>query len=501
MAERAPFRFVILGGGTAGWMAAALLVRAFGESAEIVVVESPEIGIVGVGEGSTPQLQAFFRTLGLAEEAWMPVANATYKTGISFIGWSDDPAFASYFHPFPSPIDTHTQPAYFLNGRARRAGFAVEARPDAYFLAAALARKKLAPLPAYYFPFEVAYGYHFDAHRIGAVLRAYAEERGARRIEAMVDSAALSERGDISALNFSGGGALPGDFFIDASGFRAVLIEGALRSSFVSFNNNLFNDSAVVAPTPANPQATPCETRAIAMRCGWRWDIPLTNRHGNGYVYSSRYCSHDEAEAEFRASLNLPDSVATRRLSMRVGRRAQHWAGNCLAVGLSQGFIEPLEATALHLVQSTLELFIGYFKADGMTPKRRDAFNAEVNERFEGIRDYIVCHYRMSRRSDTQYWRDAGAVPVSASLDGVLGAWFAGKDLREEVRAQGIERYYSAMSWQAMLAGYGCFPEAKRAPAQDETKVDMAVIGDFIARAALNFPDHRAVLDARGAAL
>jgi hypothetical protein len=234
------------------------------------------------------------------------------------------------------------------------------------------------------------------------------------------------------------------------------------------------------------------------MRCGWRWDIPLTNRHGNGYVYSSRYCSHDEAEAEFRAALGLPDSAPTRRLTMRVGRREKHWAKNCLAIGLSQGFIEPLEATALHLVQSTLELFIDHFAADGVTPKRRDAFNAEINARFEGVRDYIVCHYLMSRRTDTQYWRDAAAVRASASLEGVLGAWFAGKDLRDEVRAQGIERYYSAMSWQAMLAGYGRFPAAKRPPDSNETKVDMAVIRDFVARAALNFPDHRATLEARG---
>jgi tryptophan 6-halogenase len=497
------FRIVILGGGTAGWMAACLMAKRWASQGVLIsVVESPEIGIVGVGEGSTPQLRAFFRDLGVAEADWMPACNATYKNGISFHGWSKLPGYESYFHPFPSPIDAHTAPAFHFNSYGRRRGVDLVAAPDRFFLSAKLAERRLAPLPSRNFPFDIAYGYHFDAFLVGAFLRRHAEGRGVSHIEGRVSEIALDERGAVARLGLADGRSIEADFFVDSTGFRSLILQDRLGVPFHSFKENLFNDAAVVMPTPPDPSGLGSATRAIAMNAGWRWDIPLTNRSGNGYVYSSDFISADEAEREHRAALGLLDSgTAARHLKMKVGRVDRHWEKNCLAVGLSQGFIEPLEATALHLVQATVEGFIETFEKSGFDDAGRRAFNDRMNARFEGVRDYIVCHYQASLRDDTDYWRaNAANTKRSASLDAMLRCWRAGGDIREEVRRQDIAKYYSDMSWVCLLGGYGNYPQSLRPPAPEERRFDMAVIDDFVDRCALNFPDHRAVLSDRAAA-
>jgi 2-polyprenyl-6-methoxyphenol hydroxylase-like FAD-dependent oxidoreductase len=493
-----PFEIIVLGGGTAGWMAACLMAKRWaGRNVSITAIESSDIGIIGVGEGSTPQLKAFFTDLGLDERAWMPQCHATYKNGISFHGWSEAKDAPSYFHPFPSPIDAHTAPAFHYNSFMRRRGVDMAARPDRFFLSAKLAEKRLAPLAARNFPFELAYGYHFDAFLVGQLLRERAKALGVRHIDAKATRVLQREDGSLRALRLDGERELAADFFVDATGFRSLLLQETLGVPFHSYKENLFNDSAVVMPTPTDPTGLSSATRAIAMRHGWRWEIPLTNRSGNGYVYSSAFCSPDEAETELRTSLGLLDSdVAARHLKMKVGRVEQHWAKNCLAVGLSQGFIEPLEATALHLVQATVETFIDRFEAGGFTNRREAEANATINARFEGVRDYIVCHYKMNRRTDTDYWRqNAANRAISDSLASLLDCWRAGGDIREEVRRQNIARYYTDMSWVCMLGGYGHYPTALRAPTVDEARFDMAVIDDFVDRCALNFPEHRAVLE------
>jgi len=497
------FHIVIVGGGTAGWMAACLMAKRWrAQGAVVSVVESPDVGIIGVGEGSTPQLKAFFRDLGVAEQEWMPACNATYKNGISFHGWSRLPGYESYFHPFPSPIDAHTAPAFHFNSFVRRQGADLPATPDRFFLSAKLAEQRLAPLAARNFPFELAYGYHFDAFLVGAFLRRHAEGRGVRHIEGHVREIALDETGAVKGLDLADGRKIEADFFVDSTGFRSLILQERLGVPFRSYKENLFNDSAVVMPTPPDQAGLGSATRAIAMNAGWRWDIPLTNRSGNGYVYSSDFISADEAEREHRAALGLLESeTPARHLKMKVGRVERHWEKNCLAVGLSQGFIEPLEATALHLVQATVEGFIETFEKSGFDDGGRRAFNDRVNNRFEGVRDYIVCHYQASLRDDTDYWRANAANKIrSASLAAMMDCWRRGGDIREEVRRQGIAKYYTDMSWICLLGGYGNYPRSLRAPTQEERRFDMAVIDDFVARCALNFPDHRAALSERAAA-
>ncbi len=482
-----PATIAILGGGTAGWMAACLLARAWPRTA-ITVIESPDIGIVGVGEGSTPQLKALFDSLGIAEAEWMPATDATYKTGIAFHGWADDTP--AYFHPFAGQIDLHTQPAFTASAQARRLGADVPAHPDRFFLNARLAAAHKAPVAASNFPFRIGYGYHFDAHKVGHVLRAHALTRGVRHLARRVTHVEVTD-GQVARLDLDGGGTVTADLFVDASGFRSVIAQRALGVPFRSFANTLFADRAVVMPTPRGDRL-PVRTKATALTAGWAWDIPLTSRTGNGYVYSSRHLSPDAAETELRTHLGLLDAdVAARHLTMKVGRVATTWTANCLAIGLAQGFIEPLEATALHIVQATVEGFITAHDTD-----RRDAFNTAIARRYEGIRDYIVAHYRLNRRAG-DFWRENAANDdLSDDLKAIMSAWFTGRDIAAVVEGRDLAGYYAPMSWEVLLAGYDTFPDAARlrpaAPVADLAGIDALLDGCL-----LNFPDHGAALARR----
>lgn len=491
-------KIVILGGGTAGWMAANLLIARWGEwGVDITLVESPDIGIIGVGEGSTPQLKSFFDYIGVQEGEWMPACNATFKNGITFKGWSSKPGFEHYFHPFPTQPDDYSAPAFFYNSFVRRKGIDVCAHPNRFFLSAYLAKHKLGPKPNHNFPFDVGYGYHFDSGLVGQFLKNKAIARGVHYHQGRLVDANLDDHGDITGLQLESGEMLPGDLFIDSSGFSALLIQHKLKVPFVSFSNNLFNDSAVVMATPAE-QEPEAQTISTALSHGWMWSIPLTNRIGNGYVFSSSFCSPDQAETEFRTQLGMLESdVGARHLTMKVGRVAKHWHKNCLAVGLSQGFIEPLEATALHLVQETVQGFVEAFEKGEGSNRFQEEFNNNINQRFEAVRDYIVCHYRVSSRNDTDYWRaNSSNQQLSDSLAGIINCWMSGDNLSVEIERQKIGGYYPPMSWHCLLAGYGLFPSSDQLkPGNAQAlKFDMKNIDDFIERCALNFTPHTANL-------
>lgn len=499
MSSEKPVSICVLGGGTAGWMTACLLAKRWPYH-QITVIESPEIGIIGVGEGSTPQLRAFFRSLGISEAEWMPACNATYKTGVRFHGWSSAPGFESYFHPFQTELDHHTLQHFFFHTRARRTGRDVWAHPDRFFLSSRLARDRLAPVPNENFPFDIAYGYHFDAQLVGSFLREFAKANlRVNHISRTVVGVDVDGSGEVKALRMEENERFVADLFIDCSGFRSTILQAALGEPFCSFSDNLFNDSAVAMPTGNDVDTIPCETRATALSAGWAWRIPLTNRAGNGYVYSSHFVSDDEAETELRAHLGLLDAdVQARRLKMNVGRVARSWVGNCLAVGLSQGFIEPLEATALHIVQATVEGFADAWESGGFTATNRKAFNDRINARIDGIRDYIVAHYRMNSCKDGDYWRENAAnEKLSDSLKVLMTCWFQGGELDAEIRKQDISRYYAPLSWHCLFAGYGVFPEQTRLynAEADLPVADMSKIDGFIRRCASNFPTHESALE------
>ena len=460
MTDPRPPHVVILGGGSAGWITACLLHHRWAaQGGRVTLVESPDIGIIGVGEGSTPQLKAMFDHLGIAEADWMPACDATYKLGIRFTGWSERGGFASYFHPFPGPIDLHSEPGFIQACALARRGFDVSAHPDDWFLATVLAGLGKGPHPAASFPFPPSYGYHFDAYKLGAYLRDWGVARGIVHLPRRVVDVTLDDSGDVAALVCEDGERLAGDLFVDCSGFRAVIAEGALGGRFLPFAENLFNDSAVVIPTPHDGPFRP-QTDAIAMRAGWRWRIPLTTRVGNGYVYSSRHASDEEAEADLRAATGMTGAEQpVRFLKMRVGRMEQTWQRNCLAAGLAQGFVEPLEATALHIVIATALEFAKALEEGGFKPVHRDMFNRQAAERYEGIRDYIVAHYRLNQRTDTAYWRENAANHhLSDNLRAMITAWFTQADMGKANQLAYGSRFYSAMSWHCLFAGYGTYP-------------------------------------------
>lgn len=487
--SRSPPRVVVLGGGSAGWITACLLAKEWGAD-RVTVVESPEIGIIGVGEGSTPQLKFLFGHLGIAEDEWMAACDATYKLGIRFTGWSERPGFASYIHPFPGPVDLHTEPGFTHNCMLARRGFEVPAHPDGWFLAAHLAEAGKGPHPAPTFPFPPSYGYHFDAFKLGAFLRDWATARGVTHLSRTVGSVALGETGDVAALVLDGDEWVEGEIFVDCSGFRGAIMQQALGIAFVSYADALWADRAVVLPTAAPAIRKPL-TEAVALSAGWRFAIPLTERTGNGYVYSSRYIADEEAEAELRAAVGADPAVPARPLHMKVGRVEKSWHRNCLAAGLAQGFVEPLEATALHVVITTALDFARAFAAGGFTPRYRDAFNAGIAARYDGIRDYIVAHYRLNQRTDTAFWRDCAAnQALSDALKGMMTAWFTKQDIgAANLALNGPAPAYPALSWHCLFAGYGAFPAPDRmqiTPA-DARPADAGAAARLIAACAENF--------------
>lgn len=498
-ARPSPYRkVVIVGGGSAGWMAAMMLADALlPRGAEITVLESPAVGIIGVGEGSTPWLRGFFDRLGIEEAEWMPACHATYKCGITFDGWCTRPGFERYFHPFASMLDNLTMTQFVHNVEARLQGADLPVRPERYFIAARLAAERRAPKPAANFPFDIWYGYHFDAVLVGQFLQKKAIERGVRHRACHVAHVERMENGDVAAVVTREGERIAGDFFVDCSGFAGLIVQQALGTRFLPFADNLFNDAAVAMPTPME-EDIPSETVSTAMRHGWAWKIPLTHRFGNGYVYSSASCRADEAERELRAHLGLLDApVEARHLKMKTGRVTHHWTRNCLAVGLSQGFIEPLEATALLFVQRTLQAFVDSVEADRVDEAARDRVNARLNEQFEGTRDYIVTHYKTNTRTDTEYWRaNAANMKLSEPLMELLARWLHRRGVANEVRSQKLGKGYPVFSWYCLLAGMGLFPDELRPPTPEEAAHPVAQVENLIARSAANFPRQRDLLKA-----
>uniref|UniRef100_A0A486XVS6 Tryptophan halogenase n=1 Tax=Rheinheimera sp. BAL341 TaxID=1708203 RepID=A0A486XVS6_9GAMM len=451
---------LIVGGGTAGWMTALLMAHSWrNKPVKIALVESSDIGIIGVGEGSTPSMKRFFATLGITDNEWMPACEATYKVNIRFDGWSPATGVNSYCHPFISQLDRHSEAAFIENCLKRRQGLAVVTAPEQFLFNGYLAERYLQPLASDNFPFRIEYGYHFDSILLGRYLRDHAISLGVTHHTATIKQVEQAVNGDIRAVIADDGRSFAADLFVDCSGFNSLLLQQTLQVPFESFNTHLLNDAAIALPSAALAPL-PTQTQATAMQAGWAWQIPLRHRTGNGYVYSSAFLSKDQAETELRAALGLLDTdVNVRHLNMQVGQVRQHWFRNCVAVGLSQGFIEPLEATALHLVQTAVETFIEDYDAGQWSAQFQSRFNASIRQRFEATRDYILAHYVFNTRNDSDYWLAARQRPeLPDTFEAIQQAWFAVRDLTPVLQKQNRETMFGPLSWYCLFAGYGVFP-------------------------------------------
>ncbi|MXO94082.1 tryptophan halogenase [Erythrobacter arachoides] len=448
MTGSAPYDFVIAGGGTAGWMCAAALARFTPPGTRIALVESEAIGTVGVGEATIPQIHHFNGALGLGEADFLRETKGTFKLGISFDGWLREGA--SYMHAFGNvgrPLGLLPFQHFWL--RAQKLGLAKPLqRYSLNELAARTMRMHRGKTAGGH---EMPYAYHFDAALYAATLRRFAETRGVERIEGIIEHVALDgESGDIAALRLGGQREVAGRFFFDCTGFRALLIGEALGTGFDDWSNYLPCDRAVAVPCASGGDFTPF-TRSIAGKSGWQWRIPLQHRIGNGLVYSSTHLSDDEASATLLGGLDGEPQGNPRPIRFTTGRRAEHWRGNCLALGLAAGFMEPLESTSIHLVQSAISRFLAVMPAHGeAAPAVRDWFNHQAAFEWERIRDFLVLHYTANQREGEPFWDHVRHMPLPDTLIAKLELWREAGFIHRE-----HEELFTEVGWFQVLAGQG----------------------------------------------
>ncbi|MGB0937710.1 MAG: tryptophan halogenase family protein [Colwellia sp.] len=495
-----PKKIIIVGGGTAGWMTASLLHKAWGnKSTEILLIESDVIAKIGVGEGSTPALKLFFEHLNITEQEWMPYCSATYKCGISFPNWSEKPGFKSYIHPFYSQADSKAGNAFIHNAKLRRNGLDVDSHPDKFWVQTSLAKAFKSPISKEQLTNKMDYGYHFDSALVGQFLKNRLVNLGIKHLVDTVTEVKLTDTGEIKSLLTKNNDVQHADLFIDCTGFSAELISKALNVNFIDYKDSLFNDRAIAIQSSIDVNSPiPSQTTSSALSSGWAWSIPLSNRYGNGYVYSSKYISDANAETELRQHIGSScNDFPARVLHMKLGRVEKHWHKNVLAVGLSQGFIEPLEATALMLIQHTVENFINSFDEmiteSTYLERQQDTFNNYINEVFENIKDYIVAHYRVNSRTDSQYWIDnRNNTNISTRLTALLAAWdLGGEHFEAALDEHQAELTYFAPSWYCLFAGKGRFPEILTKPKPDTIIAPSEQVFDYCQKVKEHFIDHR----------
>ncbi len=416
MQDRSIRSVLVVGGGTAGWMSAAMLAHALQRDCTITLIESEEIGTVGVGEATIPPIRLFNQTLGVDERDFMKATQGTFKLGIEFVNWGRQGH--RYFHPFgPHGRDFDMVPLHQHWLKARAEG---ETAPlDDHAMAWALAKenKFTHPSPD---PRSVLstfdYAYHFDAGLYARFLRSYAEANGVRRIEGKIAGARLrGEDGFVAAVGLEDGRAFEADLFIDCSGFRGLLIEQALGTGYEDWTHWLPCDRAVAMPCENVGEPTPY-TRSTAQEAGWQWRIPLQHRTGNGYVFCSQHLDETRAADLLTQRLDGKPLGEPRALRFTTGRRKLHWNRNVVAVGLSSGFLEPLESTSIHLIQANIAKLIALFPDRDFDPATRDEFNRIATTEMERIRDFIILHYKLTQRDDTELWRACAAMDIPDTL-------------------------------------------------------------------------------------
>jgi tryptophan halogenase len=487
---------VIVGGGTAGWMAAAVLARTAGtQQRRITLVESAEIGTVGVGESTIPPIILFNKMLGIDEDEFVRETSATFKLGIEFVDWRH--VGHSYFHNFgvlgadfrTGLLFNHYWLRYLKNGGdpdQLRFSSEAEAAREGRFGRTALAADGSLP--------TINYAFQFDASTYATYLRGYCEKRGVVRREGkIVNVRQNAESGYVEAVELEDGTALAGDFFIDCSGFRGLLIEGIYETGFEDWSQWLPNNRAAAVPAERMAKPTPF-TKAHAREAGWQWRIPLQHRTGNGYVYCDSFVSEDEAARLLLERLESKPLGDPKTLRFMAGRRRKSWVKNVLALGLSSGFLEPLESTSIHLVQAGLTKFLDCFPHREFEPILIDRYNAEMRFQYETIRDFIIAHYKVTEREDTEFWKYCKHMSIPNSLAEKLELFRS----RSEVKPQ-IGDLFSEFSWFAVLYGQGITPEGYNPLAdlmtEDDLLLALSKIRAAIRRRVSELPPHEAFIE------
>lgn len=439
---------VIAGGGTAGWMAAALLARTLGKVVNITLVESDDIGTVGVGEATIPPLVTFLRLLDIKEQDFMAACQGTFKLGIGFEGWRD--VGEDYIHSFGTTGTDHWSAGFqhfWLRDRLRGGkhdygDYCLELR--------AAEEGRFAHLPKQ----GLTYAFHIDATLFAGFLRHYSEQRGVRRVEGRISEVVTkSQDGSVERLRLDGGREVEGELFIDCTGFRGLLIEDALHTGYEDWSHWLPCDSAVALQTEATGPADPY-TRSIAHESGWQWRIPLQHRMGNGLVYCSRYLDDAGAKALLLEKVEGAHRGEPRVLKFRTGRRLKQWHKNVVALGLASGFVEPLESTSIHLIQRGMIRLLQLFPFDGIRESEVAEFNRQSLVEIEHIRDFIILHYKVTNRRDSPFWRHCAGLAVPDSLARRIALF------RETGRVfkEGDE-LFGENSWIQVMLGQGIVPE------------------------------------------
>ncbi|NUS99368.1 MAG: tryptophan 7-halogenase [Sphingomonas sp.] len=453
MSEASQRRIVVVGGGTAGWMTAAALGR-FCEGTPITVVESDEIGTVGVGEATIPHIVTFNEALGIDEAEFVAATGATYKLGIAFEGWgAPDDAYVHAFGQVGRGIGLLPFHQYWL--RARALGFA---KPFGHYLLntiilagdrfAHVQREPDNPLP------PVPYAFHFDASLYARFLRGFAEKFGVDRQEGRIVAVNRHPTsGDISSVTLASGAQVEGDLFVDCSGFRGLLIEQELEAGFEDWSHWLPCDRATAVPCSAVQPVTPY-TQAIARKAGWQWRIPLQHRIGNGHVFCSRHISEDEATASLLANLDGEPMADPRTLRFTTGRRRKAWVRNVVAIGLSSGFIEPLESTSIHLIQTAVNRLLELLPSGEISDAARESYNDRAAFEMERLRDFIVLHYHANGRAGEAFWDELRAMEIPGTL----------RTKMELFRSTGgifpsADELFDLRGWVQVMIGQGVMPE------------------------------------------
>ena len=472
--DRLVRKIVIVGGGTAGWMAAAALShRLSGLGLDITLIESAEIGTVGVGEATLPQIRYFNQALGIDETELMAATSATIKLGIQFCDWGR--IGDSYFHPFGAYGDT-IGPADFHHYWVRQAGRS-GCEPFGNFsfpIAAAEAGKFDLPGPQHEGgPTAYSYAFQFDASLYAAFLSRFATQRGVRRVEGKIVSAALdSESGFIRTVTLETGETFGADLFIDCSGFRGILIEQELKAGYEDWSEFLPNNRAYAVPCEMKGPLSPY-TRATARTAGWQWRIPLQHRVGNGHVYCDRYISDQDALDQLMTTLEGAPLAEPKQLFFKTGKRRKMWSRNCVAIGLSGGFLEPLESTSIDLIQSGIDNLLALFPEKECSGSDAGEYNRLMDAEYARIRDFLMLHYVANQRDDSPMWRDFRESPMPDSLAAKIDA-FKSRGLVPDF-TQGL---FLAPSWLSVFIGQNIMPEAcdprvDRMPEQErEAKLD-----------------------------